>query len=159
GGSLFLATVRPGAEDLWLVAVLEAPKKSDAGWSATKNAVPITDISSLRSKIRFATGTGMTNKPGAPAMSLQTPRTLADDDGKLLRPAAGVSGTATAQAGQTTATAAKSPRAVTASPTPACEPTREPEAAPPVKPAKAAETAKAAPLETIVFSAEAREYL
>ena len=43
GGSLFLATVRPDAEELWLVAVLESPKKGDTGWSAAKNAVPITD--------------------------------------------------------------------------------------------------------------------
>jgi hypothetical protein len=88
GGSLFLATVRPGAEELWLVAVLEAPKKGDAGSSAAKNAVPITDISGPRSKIRFTTGTGITDKPGALAMSLQTPRTLADDDVQLLRSAA-----------------------------------------------------------------------
>ncbi len=84
GGHLFLVTVRPPTEALWLIAVLRDVKAAPNGWKATRNTTPITDITSLKSKIRFATGTGITTEKGKLGMSLQTPRTLTDDDVKIL---------------------------------------------------------------------------
>ncbi|MGZ3422741.1 MAG: hypothetical protein ACXVEE_33085 [Polyangiales bacterium] len=89
GGSLFLVTVRPPDEKLWLVAVLESPRSSDEGWNAKTNRVAITDISALKERLRFASGTGITAKAGALGMSLQTPRALSDADVTLLRGAIG----------------------------------------------------------------------
>src|SRR5262245_43595883 len=80
GGDLFLVTVRPPDEQLWLVAVLRAPQLVKGEWRAPANAETIRDITALRSSIRFASGAGLTAKPGALGMSLQTPRTLTDDD-------------------------------------------------------------------------------
>src|ERR1700709_1108657 len=56
GGRIFMVTVRPPAEQLWLVAVLESPK-FDAKkklWAAAANVVPATDISALRPTLKFA---------------------------------------------------------------------------------------------------------
>ncbi len=88
GGTLFLATVRPPDEALWIVAVLEKPKRTDEGWAA-KNATPIADVSALRAKIQFSNGSGITDKKGALGMSLQTPRQLSAADESLLRTALG----------------------------------------------------------------------
>ena len=41
GGALFLVTVRPPKEALWLVAVLEKPKRGKSGWTAAPNRVPL----------------------------------------------------------------------------------------------------------------------
>jgi hypothetical protein len=90
-GALFLVTVRPPAEDLWLVAILEAPTFDGDNWIAPPNALPITDIGALKDQIRFATGAGISAKKGALGMSLQTPRVLAEADVALLRSAAGAS--------------------------------------------------------------------
>jgi uncharacterized protein (TIGR02996 family) len=80
GGDLILVTVRP-PEQLWLVAVLRDPRANDRGWKAKlPNTTPIRDIESLRNKLRFVTGAGITVKAGALGMSLQTPRVLADSD-------------------------------------------------------------------------------
>jgi hypothetical protein len=84
GGHLFLVTVRPPDEALWLIAVLRDVKSAKGGWKSTMNTVPITDISSLKSKIKFATGTGINAPKGKLGMSLQTPRTLTDADAQLL---------------------------------------------------------------------------
>jgi uncharacterized protein (TIGR02996 family) len=90
GGRLFLLTVRPEKERLWLVGVLEKMSKKDGGWVAkSANAVPITDVTDVKGKIRFESGKGITAKPGALAMSLQTPRALAAGDVELLLGAAG----------------------------------------------------------------------
>ena len=89
GGALFLVTVRPPDEQLWLVAVLEKPKLGKTGWTAAANRVPISDISKLKGKLVFASGTGIQAKPGALGMSLQTPRPLTDADVALLRAATG----------------------------------------------------------------------
>jgi uncharacterized protein (TIGR02996 family) len=89
GGALFLVTVRPPDEQLWLVAVLEEPKLGKSGWSAAANRVPITDISPLKKKLVFASGTGIQAKAGALGMSLQTPRVLTESDVALLRSGAG----------------------------------------------------------------------
>ncbi len=92
GGALFLVTVRPPDEQLWLVAVLEDPKLGKTAWSAAVNRVAITDVSRLRSKLKFSTGAGIQAKPGALGMSLQTPRVLTTDDMTLLRAACGSKG-------------------------------------------------------------------
>lgn len=88
GGHLFLATVRPPDEALWLVAVLVSPALDDTGWAAAPNTVPITDITPLKTKIKFASGTGITAEKGKLGMSLQTPRTLTAEDEALLLQAA-----------------------------------------------------------------------
>ncbi|HEU0036613.1 MAG TPA: TIGR02996 domain-containing protein [Kofleriaceae bacterium] len=89
GGSLYLVTVRPPDEALWLVGVLDDPERGEAGWQAAPSTLPITDISGLKSKLKFASGAGITAKPGALGMSLQTPRVLSDADVELLQRAAG----------------------------------------------------------------------
>lgn len=84
GGRLVLVTVRPPDERLWRVAVLESPKRTLDGWRASTNDAPIVDITEHRSALRFSTGKGISPKAGALAMSLQTPRTLTDDDARLV---------------------------------------------------------------------------
>ena len=80
GGKLYLVTVRPPDESLWLVAVLENPEFDGDQWVATAATTPITDLSSLRSQIKFESGKGITANPGALGMSLQTPRVLTNAD-------------------------------------------------------------------------------
>ena len=81
---LFLVTVRPPSEALWLVAVLESLEEDDGAWRASKrNRYPITDVSALRSQLKFESGTGIQAKPGALGMSLQTPRVLTPSDAAL----------------------------------------------------------------------------
>lgn len=94
GGKLYLVTVRPPDEALWLVAILEKPKFDGKQWVAKASQIPITDISKLRSKIKFESGVGITDKKGALGMSLQTPRALTTADTTLLDKAAGVSAAA-----------------------------------------------------------------
>ncbi len=89
GGRLYLVTVRPPKEDLWLVAILDQPKHDGEAWIARRSQTPITDISKLKSKLEFETGTGIKAKKGALGMSLQTPRTLTAADAALLDQAAG----------------------------------------------------------------------
>jgi hypothetical protein len=84
GGRLFLVTVRPPDEKLWLVAVLEAPKHDGTAWVASTNRVPITDVTALRGRIKFASGAGISATKGALGMSLQTPRELTGDVALLL---------------------------------------------------------------------------
>ena len=88
GGALFLVTVRPPDERLWLVAILESPRFSGDAWEAT-NATPIADVTAAIKKLKFSTGQGIQAKPGALGMSLQTPRLLTSDDEALLRGLAG----------------------------------------------------------------------
>jgi uncharacterized protein (TIGR02996 family) len=89
GGKLYLVTVRPPDEALWLVAVLDKPKFDGKQWIAKPADTPITDISRLRAQIKFESGAGITAKKGALGMSLQTPRTLTAGDVALLDAAAG----------------------------------------------------------------------
>jgi len=84
GGKLFLVTVRPPNEALWLVAILDAPKFDGTQWISAPSQLPITDITALRSKLVFESGKGITADPGALGMSLQTPRVLAPADVALL---------------------------------------------------------------------------
>jgi len=92
GGALFLVTVRPPDEALWLVAILEAPTHDGEAWIASApNTTPITDVSASLDALRFTTGKGIQAAPGRLGMSLQTPRALAPEDVALLRgEAAGV---------------------------------------------------------------------
>jgi hypothetical protein len=84
GGHVFLMTVRPPDEALWLVAVLESPKFDGEGWAAKENTVPMTDVTSLRARIQFANGSGVTAEKGKLGMSLQTPRVLSAETEALL---------------------------------------------------------------------------
>jgi len=85
GGAVFLVTVRPPDEKLWLVGILESPKKKGDDWISASNTAPITDITASIKKLVFESGTGIKAKKGALGMSLQTPRVLTEDDVALLR--------------------------------------------------------------------------
>src|SRR5258708_2431735 len=85
GDTIFLVTVRPPKEALWLVAIVAQPKRKKDGWYGAGNTTPIADITRAIGKLRFASGQGLKVKPGALGMSLQTPRVLSDDDVALLR--------------------------------------------------------------------------
>ncbi len=84
GGRLFLVTVRPPSEALWLIAILDQPTFDGAAWIAEPNTTAIRDLSSLKSKITFANGAGLPDKPGVLGMSLQTPRLLSEETAALL---------------------------------------------------------------------------
>jgi hypothetical protein len=94
GGRLFLVTVRPPSDMLWLVAVLENPQMVGKGWKSGRNRVPITDITMLVPRLRFANGKGINAAPGALGMSLQTPRALDAATSALLDGAAWSAGIA-----------------------------------------------------------------
>jgi uncharacterized protein (TIGR02996 family) len=86
GGRIFMVTVRPPDEKLWLLAVLESPKfdaKSKA-WVAKPNVVGVVDITSLRKTIKFESGKGMSQDKGTLGMSLQTPRALGPGDAEQI---------------------------------------------------------------------------
>lgn len=85
GGSLFLVTVRPPDERLWLLAELRDPKHDGKAWVAAPSTVAVRDITALIPKLKFASGKGVTAKKGALGMSLQTPRALTAEDVALLR--------------------------------------------------------------------------
>lgn len=116
GGALFCVTVRPD-DQLWLVALLERPRFVGDHWEAAPNRVALTNITPLLPELRFSTGKGVTAAPGKLAMSLQTPRSLTEDDEALLRAAAA-------------ATMAPAPQASRAAPR-AAEPKAAPEPATP----------------------------
>lgn len=85
GGTLYLVTVRPPNEELWLVAVLSNVAEKAGAWIAPEgNKMRITNITALRGKLQFSNGKGISGESGAMAMSLQTPRTLSADDVALL---------------------------------------------------------------------------
>lgn len=86
---LFLVTVRPPKEALWLVAVLEGLKFTGKQWNATSNRYPLSDITALIGQLQFDSGKGIQAKTGALGMSLQTPRVLTTGDVALLLAAAG----------------------------------------------------------------------
>ncbi len=95
GGDLYLVTVRPPDERLWLAAVLVSPERRSDGWYAN-NAAPIVDITWLKPLLKFQNGTGLPTKIGALGMSLQTPRLLAAADVAALGKARGGKGSAKA---------------------------------------------------------------
>lgn len=109
GGDMFLVTVRPPNEALWLVAVLESPKPKGGAWVAAPNVVPITDLGAVKGALKFDSGAGIQAKPGALGMSLQTPRVLTDGDIALLRGASGGAAPASASP-QATKPAAAQPQ-------------------------------------------------
>ena len=97
GGRIFMVTVRPPDEKLWLLAILESPKldaKSKA-WVAKPNVVPATDITALRKTIKFESGKGMSQDKGTLGMSLQTPRALGPGDAEQILAMIGGGGAAT----------------------------------------------------------------
>ncbi len=85
GDAIFMHTVRPPNEKLWLVAIIETPTKSGDNYTGPANVTPLTDITAAIKKLELASGTGITAKKGALGMSLQTPRVLTAEDVKLLR--------------------------------------------------------------------------
>jgi uncharacterized protein (TIGR02996 family) len=90
GGKLYMVTVRPPNEALWLVGVLDHPTFDGTQWKASSpSQLPIVDISALKNQLKFETGKGITAAPGALGMSLQTPRSLNAHDIELLDAASG----------------------------------------------------------------------
>lgn len=89
GGRLYLVTVRPPNEALWLVAVLDHPKFDGNQWISAACDTPMTDVSALRDAFVFESGKGITAAAGALGMSLQTPRVLTAEDAALLDGALG----------------------------------------------------------------------
>lgn len=89
GGRLFLVTVRPPNEALWLVAVLEAPQFDGSKWKADANRHAVTDLTVIIDQLKFESGKGLVAKKGALGMSLQTPRALSEVDVTLLLTTAG----------------------------------------------------------------------
>ncbi len=85
GGSLFLVTVRPPDERLWLVGELVDPKHDGKAWKSAPSKTMVRDVTALIPELKFASGKGLAPKKGALGMSLQTPRQLTDDDAALLR--------------------------------------------------------------------------
>lgn len=126
GGRLFLVTVRPPDEQLWLVAVLEAPKHDGKAWVAKANTRAIANISGLRGSIRFTSNTGISATKGALGMSLQTPRQLTEEDVAMML------GSAPAPAKQT-ASAPAAPKKKEAPPAKKAAPPSPPPPPPPVK--------------------------
>ena len=89
GGRIFLVTVRPPNERLWLIGVVTDPEFDGAAWIATTpNQMPVTDITALRGAITFESGNGMSQDRGTLGMSLQTPRGLTEADTELILAAA-----------------------------------------------------------------------
>ncbi len=85
GDSIFFVTVRPPDERLWLVGVIDTPKKHGKAWVGKPNTTPIRDVTSVIKSFEFTSGKGLAPKPGALGMSLQTPRLLTAGDVTLLR--------------------------------------------------------------------------
>lgn len=85
GGSIFLVTVRPPDERLWLVAELVDPKHDGKAWKSKPSTVLVKDITAAISALQFTNGKGLSPKKGALGMSLQTPRALTENDVALLR--------------------------------------------------------------------------
>lgn len=89
GGRLFLVTVRPPDEALWLVAVLENPRAEEGAWVAAPCDTPLTDLSRIKAQLTFESGKGLPTATGTLGMSLQTPRVLTAADSTLLLAAIG----------------------------------------------------------------------
>src|SRR5262249_27785740 len=64
GGRLYLVTVRPPDDTLWLVGVLDQPEFDGEQWIAKKSTVPITDISDLKDELVFESGKGLSAAKG-----------------------------------------------------------------------------------------------
>jgi hypothetical protein len=94
GGRIFLVTVRPPNEQLWLVGVVERPTFDGAAWIGAANSTPATNISALRAEIQFESGKGISQDRGTLGMSLQTPRVLAGGDVDIILSAVGAGGAA-----------------------------------------------------------------
>jgi serine/threonine protein kinase len=80
GGRIFLVTVRPPDERLWLIGRVDAPAFDGAAWVGKVNTLPATDITALRGSIKFESGKGIMQEKGTLGMSLQMPRALAQSD-------------------------------------------------------------------------------
>ncbi len=117
GGRLFLVTVRPPDEVLWLVAILEQPKFDGSGWKARANTTPIREVK--RAAIEFANGATLPTKAGVLAMSLQTPRALSAATATALAGARKVASRSAAPKTRAAKTAPRKPSAKATSAKPA----------------------------------------
>lgn len=87
GGTLYLVTVRPPDDALWLVAVLANPVFDGKQWQPlVASTLPMTNISQLKASLVFENGKGLPQEKGKLGMSLQTPRVLAASDIAALAP-------------------------------------------------------------------------
>jgi hypothetical protein len=96
GGRLFMVTVRPPSGSRAPPPSRACPTALGKGWRSGRNRVPITDITALIPRIKFANGKGITAGTGTLGMSLQTPRVLDAASSALLVGAAWSSGVAPA---------------------------------------------------------------
>ncbi len=142
GGALFLVTVRPPDERLWLVAVLEGLSFDGEQWVGRANVAKVVDVTPLLGKLVLATGKGITAEKGKLGMSLQTPRPLAEADVALLRGAIGGGEPAKAK----TSTKIAAPTAT--KPTPPAKAAAAPPTPPATPPAKPAPVVAAAVADT-----------
>jgi hypothetical protein len=81
---LFLVTVRPPDETLWLIAVLQGLEFDGEQWTSARNKTPVTNLDAVKGALQFDSGKGLAAKKGALGMSLQTPRVLSEADVALL---------------------------------------------------------------------------
>ena len=59
GDAIFLITVRPPNEALWLVGILEAPTKQGTAWVGKPNTTPIRDVTPFVKRLTFVNGKGI----------------------------------------------------------------------------------------------------
>lgn len=93
GGSLFLVTVRPERDRVWLAGLIERPRFDGESWRGTPNQVPVTDVTAAIRKLRFHNGVGVRTSTDEPlgtkkitlGMSLQAPRILTPEDESVIR--------------------------------------------------------------------------
>lgn len=93
GGSLFLVTVRPERDRVWLAGLIERPRFDGKTWRGTTNQIPVTDVTTAVRKLRFHNGVGVRPATDEPlgikkitlGMSLQAPRILTPEDEAVIR--------------------------------------------------------------------------
>lgn len=93
GGSLFLVTVRPERDRVWLAALIERPRFDGKAWRGAPNQIPVTDVTTAVRKLRFHSGVGVPPATDDPlgtrkitlGMSLHAPRILTPEDETVLR--------------------------------------------------------------------------
>jgi len=81
--ALYLVTVRPHLNRVWMVGILRSPSHDGKVWRAEPNTTPIQDITALWHRLAFAEGDP---KPevAAPASSLRKPRILEANSARAL---------------------------------------------------------------------------
>lgn len=101
GGRLYLVGLRPPPEQLWLAGILVDPVFDGTQWSSTASELPVIDITELRSKFQFTSGTGWTDWCDSCQQTHRSgtaPWSLTAGDAALLDGAAGGSRASTPEA-------------------------------------------------------------